>query len=192
MEAFVFHARCSRVVLSALAIVALPACSKPAGPTRLESLEQLASLWSHGRAEHTCQRLGPIGEYLGPGRDYCQWLTAVQGRAYSTVGIFRDSSVGFTHLRWERTLRDPADHRRVVDSLNAALLTQDFVAWDCPKGGRYWEGKRFTVRLLSTSSDNPYRQIVVFVFTNAARPTDDPFCPTPKAVKDKRPGLTKV
>src|SRR5688572_8317172 len=81
------------------------------------NVDSLAAGWSGGRTDPVCQIRGPRGEFLGtePGAEYCQWPTLVQGRIWGTVGAYRDSVHGYSHMLWERTFTTDTARARVID-----------------------------------------------------------------------------
>lgn len=173
----------SRALLGLLAVSACKS-SDTAKAGRLESVEQLATLWSAGHAKRTCQKLGPRGEPLGPRKEYCQWETVAHGSQRSTVGAYRDSSFGFTTLVWERTVVDSAERKRVVDSLDFALRDLGFVAWACPDEGRHWETETFKIELMSSPPVRRNHVMNTMAYRGAVS-ISELFCAPPASIRRK-------
>jgi hypothetical protein len=176
------------VMNRALLLLVLVACrssSKSAAASQSLSIEQLATGWSAGNEKRTCGKLGPRGEYLGPMNAYCQWNTVARGQMHSTVGAYRDSLHGFTHLVWLRIIPDSVERRRIVDSLDTALGTQGFVAWGCPDAGRHWETDAFKIELMSSPPDRRNHSINIMAYQGQAS-VSDAFCPPPPGMRPRK------
>ena len=140
------------------------------------NVDSLAAGWSGGRTDPVCQIRGPRGEFLGtePGAEYCQWPTLVQGRIWGTVGAYRDSANGYSHMLWERTFATDTARARVIDSLSRQFRARGLQERPCGDRGYRWESRNFIVDLSRVT--RPDSSLMVSVFVSPHGGLDDRFC----------------
>ena len=131
-------------LLCACGTVLLAACRGGSGAastdsataaTEVPTLRQLATAWSGGQTQPSCQTEGPNGEYLGlPGERYCVWPTPTGASAPGEVSAHMLVTGRVLFLHWVRPTADSADADRLVDSLGTALTSRGLIARACPSG----------------------------------------------------------
>lgn len=142
------------------------------------TLEELAAGWSGARGDPVCQEGGPRGEVIGlPGSRYCQWPIVRQGDVWGRVTGNQEPRTGLVLVNWERVVRDSAQWRAVVDSLDTAFSAAGLQSYACPEQGRRWQREGLGVQLTALPPDQLKRPRIAVMATSIPAALPSLFCP---------------
>lgn len=159
-------------------LLTLSACGGAGDPTPL-TLEGLATSWSGGRSDPTCQPRGPRGEYLGvlPGIRHCQWPTVTRDSEFGTVTAIRDSLRGLSNITWERVLADTMRVAALIDSLERRFTRAGLSSHRCSTGGMRWQSDELIVQSVPAIARPAGGQLVMIFATTMPAAIPRLLCP---------------